>query len=98
MHGTIQRERKRATVVGGNKFPSKQNTEISFRRSNDAVTFRHLVQFVWPDKTERWLSDLTGYSPRMCRHWMAGSYGPPADAHNAVMLELHRLLHLSLKR
>lgn len=58
------------------------------------ITFRDLAKFAWPEKTDQFLSHLTGYDARTCRRWMAGSNEPPAEALGVIIAEIMRRFHV----
>lgn len=57
------------------------------------ITFRELAKFAWPQKTEQFLSFLTGYDARTCRRWLADQTSPPADALGVVLCEIMKRYH-----
>lgn len=64
------------------------------RINGQRIRFADLARFAWPQKTEYWLSHITGYDRRTCRRWLAGVTEPPATAEVAVLHEIMRCRHL----
>lgn len=63
------------------------------RINGTRITFKDLALFAWPQKTEFFLSQITGCDPRTCRRWLADQNEPPADALGAILGEIMRRYH-----
>ena len=64
------------------------------RINGQRISFRDLAKFAWPQKTDQFLSHLTGYDARTCRRWMANQTEPPAEALGAILQEIMRRFHV----
>lgn len=75
----------------GQNRPATDKTVRTVTRINgQRLTFRDLAKFAWPQKTEQFLSHITGYDARTCRRWLANQTEPPAEALGAILQEIMR--------
>lgn len=79
----------RKAKVGGQVLHLKKNPDRNVQR----ITFRDLAKFVWPIKTDKHLSHLTGYDERTCRRWLCNATEPPAEALSIILCEIMRRFH-----
>lgn len=97
MRGTLPALRRAASELDGQVLAppprlsgSKQSTDKTVRPELQPISFRDLARFAWPQKTELFLSHITGYDARTCRRWLAGHTEPPAEALGIIFHEILR--------
>lgn len=73
--------------------PTDKSVRPVTRINGQRISFRDLAKFAWPNKTEQFLSFLTGYDARTCRRWLANQTEPPADALGVILCEIMSRYH-----
>lgn len=88
-------QRGPSAQVPQRKQPEGQDRNVRpvTRINGQRISFRDLARFAWPNKTELFLADCTGYDPRTCRRWLADDTEPPADALGVILGEIMRRYH-----
>ena len=93
MHGTIRGRPSAAVKIDGHLPAGADKFVQPPRISANRISFGDLARFAFPEKTDAWLSHITGYDSRTCRRWLAGQNEPPAEALGAIMFEIMRRFH-----